>query len=286
MLLNREIIYLTMATACLDLDYNLIVNDEEIELFILVEAFEDGIIDEEEFLLLYRGIVSKTKKNPRYQYWNYQFDFDSMNNDECKAEFRFEKSGIHRICATLGIGDVIVTYNRHVIPSLEALCIFLRRFAYPSRLSDMVPRFGRSVPMLSIIFSHMLNFIYNRYKHLLSSLNQSWLSQQNLEMFALTVYQKSGALKNCWGFIDGTVRDCCRPGEFQKVMYNGHHRVHGLKFQSVTCPNGLIANFFGPVEGKRHDSSLLAESQLLQKLEEVSFSSDDGTPLCIYGDPA
>ena len=36
-------------------DYNLNVNDEEVELF---RHFEDGIIDEEEFVLLYRGIVS------------------------------------------------------------------------------------------------------------------------------------------------------------------------------------------------------------------------------------
>lgn len=30
-------------------------------------------------------------------------------------------------------------------------------------------------------------------------------------------------------------------------MYNGHKRVHGLKFQSIALPNGLIGNIFGPV---------------------------------------
>lgn len=34
---------------------------------------------------------------------------------------------------------------------------------------------------------------------------------------------------------------------YWRVAYNGHKRVHGLNFQSVTLPNGLIGNIFGPV---------------------------------------
>jgi hypothetical protein len=31
-----------------------------------------------------------------------------------------------------------------------------------------------------------------------------------------------------------------------KIVYNGHKRVHSIKFQSVVIPNGLIANLAGP----------------------------------------
>ena len=85
--------------------------------------------------------------------------------------------------------------------------------------------------------------------------------------------------------MDGTVRPICRPKQHQRAVYNGHKRVHALKFQSVVTPNGLIANLFGPVEGRRHDSAMLAMSGLLEQLEQHSFSLD-GQPLCIYGDPA
>ena len=54
-------------------------------------------------------------------------------------------------------------------------------------------------------------------------------------------------LRNCFGFVDGTVRPISRPDENQRVVYNGHKRVHGLKFQSVVIPNGLIAHLYGPV---------------------------------------
>ena len=61
--------------------------------------------------------------------------------------------------------------------------------------------------------------------------------------------------------------------------------MHALKFQSVVAPNGLIANLFGPVEGKRHDSGMLADSGLLNALSQYSFTRN-GDPLCLYGDPA
>ena len=61
--------------------------------------------------------------------------------------------------------------------------------------------------------------------------------------------------------------------------------MHGIKFQSVVAPNGLIASLFGPVEGRRHDSGMLIDSGLLQELSQYSFAPD-GTPLCVYDDPA
>lgn len=68
------------------------------------------------------------------------------------------------------------------------------------------------------------------------------------------------------------------------VLYNGHKRVHAINFRSIAAPNRLIANLFGP-ERRRHDSGMLAESELLTDLQRHSFSPL-GRPLCFYGDPA
>lgn len=68
------------------------------------------------------------------------------------------------------------------------------------------------------------------------------------------------------------------------VLYNGHKRVHAINFRSIAAPNRLIANLFGP-ERRRHDSDMLAESELLTDLQRHSFSPL-GRPLCFYGDPA
>ena len=50
-------------------------------------------------------------------------------------------------------------------------------------------------------------------------------------------------------------------------------------------PNGLIANLFGPIEGRKHDAAMLRESNLLGELRQFSHSAN-GNQLCIYGDPA
>lgn len=110
-------------------------------------------------------------------------------------------------------------------------------------------------------------------------------SPQSLEEYAGIIHEKGAALDFCWGFIDGTVRPVCRPGQNQRVLYNGHKRIHTIKFQSVVIPNGLISHLFGPVEGKRHDSAMLAQSGLLRELQQHSHGPN-GQVLCIYGDPA
>ena len=92
-------------------------------------------------------------------------------------------------------------------------------------------------------------------------------------------------MDTCWGFVDGPVRPICHPKRNQRVVYNGHKRVHPMTCQSVVAPSGLIAHFYGPVEGRRHDSAMLAMSGLLAQLEECYFSPA-GQPLCITGDPA
>ena len=58
---------------------------------------------------------------------------------------------------------------------------------------------------------------------------------------------KGAVVDNCFGFIDGTVRPISRPMPNQRVVYNGQKRVHALKLQAVSLPNGLIANIYGPV---------------------------------------
>ena len=56
-------------------------------------------------------------------------------------------------------------------------------------------------------------------------------------------------------------------------------------FKQVGAPNGLCINLFGPVEGRRHDSGMLADSGLLPLLQ-IHAVSPIGGLLCIYGDPA
>jgi hypothetical protein len=60
-----------------------------------------------------------------------------------------------------------------------------------------------------------------------------------------------------WGFVDGTIRKIARPHQFQSMVYTSFKKRHGMKFQSVVVPDGLIACLHGPVLARQHDARML-----------------------------
>jgi hypothetical protein len=107
-------------------------------------------------------------------------------------------------------------------------------------------------------------------------------SIEEVDRWCEAIHAKGAPLEDCFGFIDGTVRPICRPTEDQRVVYNGHKRIHSIKFQSIIAPCGLIVSLYGPVEGRRHDITLYRHSKVEEKLEDLYEQYD----VCIYGDPA
>ena len=211
---------------------------------LLTAALCDDLISEDEYLLLYDLNRSKNLDLP---YDEFTFDLDEMENSECVAEFRVNKHDLPALAEALQIPDVFKCRQRSISDGMEGLCMLLRRLAYPCRYSDMIARFGRPTPVLSMITNEVIDYIYNNHSHRIMQWNPTILQPAQLQEYANAIHVKGAALDNCFGFIDGTVRPISRPGEHQRIVYNGHKRVHGLKFQSVALPNGLIANMYGPV---------------------------------------
>ena len=248
---------------------------------ILLYAVSESIIDDEEFMLLYDYNLSREI----YPYWRYErFNLDSYDDGQCLTEFRFLRRDLETLADALQIPEKIVCPQRTICWKIEGLCIFLKRVAYPCRYTDMVPHFGRNPTELCLIFNQVLDHVYDTHQHRMQSWNQFFLQPNMLREYADAIERKGAPLTNCFGFVDGTVLRICRPTANQRVVYNGHKRVHGIKFQSVALPNGLIGNFDGPYEGRRHDSTILQESGLLIDLQRVAWFNQQ--PLCIYGDPA
>ena len=154
---------------------------------------------------------------------------------------RFRKHDLPLLAEVLEIPDSFTCYQRTVSSGLEALCILLRRLSYPCRFSDIIPRFGRPVPVLSMVSNQVLDYIYDTHGQRITQWNHQVLSQPLLQLYSDTIAAQGSA------FVDGTVRTICRPAEHQRAVYNSHKRVHALKFQCVALPNGLIGHLYGPV---------------------------------------
>ena len=239
---------------------------------------------------LYRPIVDETidfESPPKL--------IDNYNESMCINFFRFRKADLQELANLLwprmtmylnGDRDRISCQNRYTIPYEAGLLVMLYRFSRPSRIRPEMERFFcMRKSKLSAILSTFTCATYevaNRY------LSNPQIFSSRWEFLSELVWAKSnGAVRGVWGFIDGTLRKTCRPSRFQRLAYSGHKRCHGIKFQSVVTPDGLIALMYGPIAGSRHDSFLLGQSNVIQQLRQIMPTDDRGIPAFqLYGDPA
>ena len=103
----------------------------------LLIAYDDSLVDDEEFAALYDVCRSKNLGLPYYEYPS--FVLEEMDEAECGIYFRFKKNVIPILARVLDFPDKFTCQHGTVCECVEALCIVLRRFSYPCRYSDMLP---------------------------------------------------------------------------------------------------------------------------------------------------
>lgn len=166
----------------------------------------------------------------------------------------------------------------------------LYRLAYPCRLVEMKRVFGREETQLSRVFNALAKLLSAKFTPLLEATLQLWVP--DFERFATAIrthIDTPMAQQYVIGFVDGTVpvRKNCRPhghDDMQRELSSGHRRKHGLKYQVVMLPNGLLADVHGPFPGRRHDAFLLRESALNARLAAAQAGA--AAQCKVYGDAA
>ena len=210
---------------------------------------------------------------------SFRFNISEFNEEACRTLFRFSQVQLGELVEAFEIPIHVSTNEGYKFTPMEALCVLCRRLAYPSRWSDLESLFGRPSSALCSVFLYLNDYLLERYKDILY-FDKERLAPL-LPIFSKSIKNAGAPLSNCWGFIDGTIRPCSRPIRDQKLFFNGHKRLHGLKFHSIVTPDGIISHVFGPVEGRRHDAAVLRLSGLQETLSDDRFSG-----YTLYGDPA
>jgi len=212
--------------------------------------------------------------------------FLSLSDADCLLHFRFTKVDIMRIVPIIAWPEekTHTSRSRYRTTPLLSTCILLRRMASPCRWKDVEVLFGKHSTQLCELFWETVEYFLEARQHLLTGDITPSYMETKVSVFAAAVSERSGALDNCVGFIDGTVIGIARPGDsgIQNVVYNGHKRKHALKFQAVTTPDGMFAHVYGPLEGRRHDWTLYMRSDIDEQLNNALLV--DGKQFCIYGD--
>ena len=162
---------------------------------LLVDSYFDDVLDDEE--MLYDASFSKNIEFPYEDYG--QFQFEEISDPECLAEFRFHKRDIPVLAKVLGIPDAFICNQGTVCDRTEALCLLLRRFSYPCRYSDLIPRFGKPVSVLSMVCNTVMDFIYDLHCHKITGWNNNILDPASLQIYADAVHNKGAALGKLMG---------------------------------------------------------------------------------------
>jgi hypothetical protein len=196
-----------------------------------------------------------------------------------RTHFRFTIPEIRTLAPLLKLHPHIKFSNRSTCTGFEALAMVLARLSFPKRVDvELVMLFGRSKAAISIIINETIIFLVSEFQSKLF-FDEIYL-KANVDKFCQIVSASGCPMQSIWGFVDGTAREIARPSRWQRPTYSGHKRRTCLKFQSIVTPDGLLW-LYGPIEGRRHDSFLLLESNLKNILG--SMPEFDGKYL--YGDP-
>ena len=254
---------------------------------LLLLAHHDEIITDEELVLLLLVLWEDDyepmfwKKYPRFTIEQ----FDNMTDNDSVMNFRFSKADFTKLHNLLDLPEKLTSDSGTTWGSMEGFAIVLRRLAYPNRLYDLCNLFGRAPSELSVIFNTTCHAIHERWAHLLDDFEKDWLDEQVAQTYAIATSELS-PLDHCIGYVDGTIRRVCRPIRKQRELYNGHKRVHCLKYQGTILPSGILTHVYGPFEGRRHDAALMRESGLQEQLQDLDLRAQDGVKLHLYGDTA
>ena len=168
---------------------------------------------------------------------------------------------------------VYLLYSLTVAPRIkfhgwEGMCLVLYKLARKRTHVEAKSIFGISTGAISEVFNCSLDIIYNVADPLLQKIQWDAILHK-LDDFASSTENAGMPVPNVIGFLDGTLRITARPQRGQKWLYSYKDHSHGVKFQGVITPDGMLRMMFGPFYGRRHDGALLNASQLIEDMEAI-----------------
>jgi hypothetical protein len=224
--------------------------------------------DDEEELEIVLAIERRRKRRRTIPLHQFSLDRLDWSEDKQVLNLRFTISEIQRFINAANLPHFIKLNNNVKIPSLLGIAILLRKLAFPVRLADLEGKFNIDPSIISRIINTTIYMLMEKF----ASFLELWPGVDSSYVLrcerAITLASEN-TVHSIWAWIDGTVRRVTRPTHDQRLSFSGYKRYHAQKYQAVMSPDGLIVSLFGPFIGIQHDSTMLRESALIEKIRAV-----------------
>src|SRR6266481_5040784 len=126
----------------------------------------------------------------------------------------------------------------------------------------LATKYRRLQSAISQLTHEVVAYINKTWGHLLQFDKDGILSPKALTQYAAALHVYGVPTRTVVGFLDCTIRKTCRPIFFETLVYTGYKKFHGMKFQAITVPNGMIAHLDSLYCAPQNDGGVLAESCL------------------------
>jgi hypothetical protein len=227
----------------------------------------------------------------------------SLDQNWCWTELRWRREEVFRLAVCVGLSDAVEVRldNGMKVSGETVLIVGLYSMHWPFTQEHIAYQFGfANQSVVSRVLSKFCNHMLTRFLHLIQSPGDNAFA-----MWTNYVADFVTRVRNEWPdcpagmedigcFVDGSANYTCRPRQrqehsvlgtdTQRAWYNSYYGNHGQKFQGVVAPNGMFLQVYGPVSIRVHDSPLVSQSRLNQKLAWLSNTS--GKTIKAHGDSA
>jgi len=163
---------------------------------------------------------------------------------------------------------------------IEDLCAMVHK--------EMVGKKATWPPILGLFKSVVVTLTYMRRNRVQAELAETYdVSQSTISRAVTTMTQLIESVLNQYVptadeldnqtqyIVDGTLLPCWSWAACPE-LYSGKHKTTGMNVQIACTLSGRLAWISDPIEGRRHDSHCLGESEVLLTLDPSNWIGDKG----------
>jgi len=186
-----------------------------------------------------------------------------------KEHTRFTRAELNQLKGLFfdDIENSYIIVDGHRVHLEFALLISLKYFCNGEDYPKLQTTFGGDTTIYTRAINFVVNHLYAKYYHKICG-DSLKLYMNDIDTFRKSIYEKSfePLLDNypledhrIFGFIDTKGHESTRPGgsgtaehdeereeqyQLQQAFYSAYGKMHGLRVQAVTVPNGMFANIY------------------------------------------
>ena len=199
-----------------------------------------------------------------------------------EATFAIRLEEVDVLLRELHVPESMVVGHRKRASGKTAMLVFLARLRQGQSHESLGLILHMNPKRVSEICTTMVSWLFRTWGHKPTQLYQL---KDRMPGYAAAIQRTSGIEGlDIMGFLDCTVRGVRRPLYGQEAIYSGHKKTHGLKYQALGLPDGLLAAVAGPRSARRHDSRVLVESTLEDDIRRIQAAT--GVDYIAYADAA